>query len=315
MNARQTLASSVSGLFADQLAALLRRRLAPAAFRAALEELVLATRPAVEATFVDTILGGWLSGAAAGAEMLSAGPVLPGYVPPPNEPPAFSLLYPDGAPEPVVRLASIEEAVDHLRDRAILSSHDFYALQAGARQQAFTISADVTESTLGKINELLAELTAEAPSLGEFRERVLAAVPSLLIGEAHLEQVYRNSVNEAYSQGHERVLEHPLVQDEFPYRLYVPIHDERARPEHVALEWLGIDGTAVYHKNDPTWLRFRPPWSWNCRCGWIALSVEDAASYGVREAQEWLSTGIEPEHPPVARPPFDPDPRWERAVG
>jgi hypothetical protein len=313
VNARATLVSSVSGLLSEQLAALLRRKLAPAAFREALEKLILASRPAVEATFVDTILAGWLSGAAAGAEMLTPGPILAGWKVPPGEPPAGELLYPAGAPEPVVRLAAIEAAAEHLRDRAIFSSHDFYALQAGARQQAFTISANVTEQTLDKVNELLAELTAEAPSLAEFRERVLAAVPGLPIGEAHLEQVYRNSVNEAYSQGHERVLEHPLVADEFPYRLYVAIHDERARPEHRALEFLGIDGTAVYYKNDPTWVRFRAPWSWNCRCGWIALSVEDAASYGVREAQEWLATGVEPAHPPVARPPFDPDPRWERA--
>lgn len=67
----------------------------------------------------------------------------------------------------------------------------------------------------------------------------------LPLAESHLEQAYRNNVNEAFSQGMEQVLDHPLVEDAFPYRRYVRIRNARCRKEHAELEKLGLDGTAV----------------------------------------------------------------------
>lgn len=196
-----------------------------------------------------------------------------------------------------------------------MAPEDFYKLGAAAKQQAFTISGDLENASLEKLRDLLGDTLQHGGSLQTFSRAAHAAFETLPISETHLEQVYRNATNESYSQGMERVLDHPIVADGFPYRLYVPIHDARARHEHRALEKLGIDGTAVYHKDDPTWLRFRPPWDWGCRCGWVAISIKTAAKMGVREAQEWLSTGVEPAHPAVNPPPFSPPASWDRAQG
>lgn len=42
------------------------------------------------------------------------------------------------------------------------------------------------------------------------------------------------------------------------------------------------------------------------------MTIRDAARRGVKEAQQWLETGVEPPHPPVPEPPFRPSPAWER---
>src|SRR5262249_21071406 len=88
---------------------------------------------------------------------------------------------------------------------------------------------------------------------------------------------------------------------------YSAVHDSRARPEHRHLERLGLDGTAVYRRDDPVILQFWPPWDYNCRCAVVPLTVADAAARGVKEAQEWLRTGQPPAAPAfVAPPPFSP---------
>jgi hypothetical protein len=69
------------------------------------------------------------------------------------------------------------------------------------------------------------------------------------------------------------------------------------------MESLGLDGTAVYRRDDPVWDLFYPPWGWNCRCVVIPLSVEDAAARGVKEAMEWMRTGRPPVVPQYVNPP------------
>jgi hypothetical protein len=100
---------------------------------------------------------------------------------------------------------------------------------------------------------------------------------------------------------------HPVVAEIFPYQEYVPIHDGRVREEHEALAHLGIDGTGVYRREDPFWDYFTPPWGYQCRCGVNLLGIADAARLGVREASEWLETGVKPPlRSRLAEIPFKP---------
>lgn len=284
---------------------------------AELQDIVRSARPIVSQSIADAAVAGWLGGAAAVVVKLPDAPKPPAFASPPGEPPPrppFQLkLFPEGDDDSLVKFPGLERAAEQLYDRQIMAPEDFYKLGAKAKQQAFTISGDLENASLEKLRDLLGETLQKGGNLDTFARAARGAFETLPISDTHLEQVYRNATNEAYSQGMERVLDHPVVSGGFPYRLYVPIHDARARHEHRDLERLGIDGTAVYHKDDPTWLKFRPPWDWGCRCGWIALSIKSAAKLGVREAQEWLATGIEPNHPPVTPPPFSPPASWDRA--
>jgi hypothetical protein len=233
-----------------------------------------------------------------------------GAVPPAVVPPAMATVPAGFGAE----FPALEVAIKRFWQRGILPPDVYYSLSGAAKQQAFTISGGLTDATLGRVHEMLAEHLEgpvdRAAFVKEVREKVLA----LPISDAHVEHVFRNAVNESYSQGMETVLEQPIVADGFPYRAYHAIHDDRVEAEHLALEKLGLNGTNVYHKDDPTWGRFRPPWRWQCRCGWVAISIRQAARLGVAEAKEWLDTGVEPIHRFVEPPPFSPPVGWDRLL-
>ncbi len=222
-----------------------------------------------------------------------------------------------GGRGPEIEFPGLERAISQLAGRSLMSPEDFYAMTASARQQAFTVSGDLGEATIAKLHEILAENFRGPVDREGFSEEARKAITSLPISDAHLEQVFRNNTNESFSQGYEFVLDQPLVADEFPYRLYSAIHDDRVRDVHLGLERCGLDGTAVYHKDDPVWLAIRPPNDWNCRCGWIALSVESAAALGVKSAQEALAAGRAPLAVFVPWPVVDGEPvsfsaSWQR---
>lgn len=227
---------------------------------------------------------------------------------------ATAILLEPTAGFPSIEFPIIDSAVSVLQESGVVSPEFYYSLSRSARSNAFTITADITEATLGKVRDILADNATASGSRTEFFRNVRGMVEDLPISDAHLEQVFRNNVNSAYSDGGEGALADPAVSDAFPYRAYYPIRDDRARPEHLELEFLGLDGTNVYHYRDPVWAMFRPPWDWNCRCGWNPLTIRRAAGKGVKFAQQWLETGIEPLNQNVPFPDFLPSPSWQRLM-
>lgn len=232
-----------------------------------------------------------------------------------DPPPTSSLIYPNGAPQPSIRFPIIDNAGKILQESQVMQPDVFNGLAAEARQSAFTISGKLEDDTISKVKDILTENIQNVTNRTEFMARVREEIPKLPLSEAHLEQVFRNNTNAAYSDGQEKVLQNPIVGSAFPYRAYFAIRDSRARPEHLRLEKMGLSGTNVYYHLDPVWQIFRPPWDWNCRCGFIAFTKRQAARAGVQEAIKWLDTGVEPVHEFVARPDFLPSPSWVRVEG
>lgn len=264
----------------------------------------LATQAGGEAAFA-AFAGG------AGVAVALAGELGSSDLPPPTILPPDYLQNPDGS-DPVIEFPVIDRAVESLQAANVVDSATFYEASQEIRAESFTITADLEEKDLGKIRDLLAENVASNTSREDFMRDARDRVEMLGIADSHLEQVFRNNVNQKYSEGAEKALSAVLVVDHFPYRAYYAIRDDRVRDEHVALETLGLDGTNVYHRLDPVWLIFRPPWDWNCRCGFTPLSVRQASRRGVREATQWLETGVEPDHVFVTFPNFLPSESWQR---
>ena len=212
----------------------------------------------------------------------------------PPIPPSLPGMLGDAQPEDV-RFPLLEQAVKSLVERNILTREEFDRQADNAKSRAFTIAGGLTRDTIAAIHELLVDDVAEGASLTGFRERVEQALGASPIGPAHLENVFRTNVQAAFRDGREALASHPIVDEVFPYQRINAVHDSRTRPEHLALESLGIDGTNVYRRDDlPFWNTFTPPWDFNCRCNVTLLTVEAAAQAGVVEAQEWLRTGVKP---------------------
>lgn len=214
---------------------------------------------------------------------------------PPVDPPRWPGVFHDGPEE--IRFPKIEAAARTLRSRGALTRDQWDAADQQFRDQAFTVAGDLEARTVERIRDALAEQVDSGASLSEFIDRLKTDFGTSPIGGGHLETVYRTNVQSAFRDGRETIMRDPIVDELFPYQKYVPIHDDRVRHEHKQLGDLGLNGTGIYRRDDPFWDFFTPPWGFNCRCGVSPMTKEKAAAQGVREAQEWVRTGIPPEQP------------------
>lgn len=228
----------------------------------------------------------------------------------PPLPPALFPPRPDDA-APVVRLPAIERAARFLATRLDYTPAEFAQLDDQARAVGFTVAKAQTLDAVEKVRKALAQDVAEGGTLKAFRQTVREALDGSALADHQVEALYRTHTARAYSAGQIDVLDRPFVSSEFPYLLYDYTHDSRVRPEHVWLGTHGLNKTGVYRRDDPFWKKWFPPCGWNCRCVAIALSVEDAAARGVREARVWQETGEPPDVPEwVPAVPFDLPKGW-----
>lgn len=198
--------------------------------------------------------------------------------------------------EPLVEFPILTGAEEFLEEKAAISREEFDQLTDEFRREAFTIAGEIEVETIERVQSILIEDIESGTSLAGFRKKVEETIDEGTIGPAHLETVYRTNVQTAFAEGHDKLANNPIVAEVFPFIEYLPIDDGRVRDDHFELGSLGLDGTGIYWRDDPMWRHFRPPWDFNCRCGVNLLTREQAASRGVRAAQEWIDTGAEPQH-------------------
>jgi hypothetical protein len=176
------------------------------------------------------------------------------------------------------------------------------------RRNFFSVQGIESCEILVSVKRILAKCLQKGIDLRSFQRELKGAFgKTLALSPEVVEKVFRGNVNRAYIDGLLRTIEHPIVASGFPYLEFSATHDDRTPDTHLALEHLGLDGTAIYRRDDPFWRRFMPPLTDLCRCTVIPLSLEQAAEKGVKEAQESLRSGEPPKQPEwVISPPFDP---------
>ena len=257
----------------------------------------------------DARLAAWLLGGKTVADrVLTANPKGGAAVTPqPGPPPSFPPLLPiagwewdgDNAWLPI-----IEEAARDLERRRLMLPEEYRAAAADVRRQAFTAAVAQTAEATGKVRDVLVETVREGTGQRAFRKAVAEAVGESEVSPAYLENALRTNVQTAYSRGMDRVLDHPQVRDELPYEETLEIGDSRETDLCFVISRSGIGGTAIYRRDDPAYRHFIAPRHFGCRCGRRPLTIEQAAALGIKEAQQWLRTGIAP-----ARPAFVPWPK------
>jgi SPP1 gp7 family putative phage head morphogenesis protein len=262
--------------------------------------------PLIAETMRNAQLLTWLRAGQQAAKPLALQPTKP----PPREP-IFDRADDDREPSPIVSLPKIEAAANYLHTRLDFTQDEFEQLDDEAKQVGFTVARLASTEAVRAVRDALFDDITEGGTLRDFRRNVAEAIADSSLADHHVEAIYRTHLGRAYSAGQRRVLSTQLVSDEFPYLMYVATHDSRVRPDHLALEKMGLNGTAVYRSDDPFWDKFTPPWGWNCRCSTIPLSIEDAAEYGVREAIAWRDSGLPPTIPEwVTMPLFELPKGW-----
>lgn len=252
----------------------------------------------------------------------------------PELPTLEEVLFPNPEPEIVaVHLPALEKAVQAIEAAPVKLGKNYIETAKHVREGAFAITTDMSSKAVEDIRNELGKALVEGKSQEEFIDVVTKRISEEgnPISPPHIENVFRTNAMTAYSNSqYEAVTSNPLVNDAFPYGGYGATHDDRVRDEHKELEHLGIDGTNVYRIDDPTFIAFRPPWSFNCRCHWYPVTIEQAARKGIMEAKEWVDrakarakekggtfyqylNATKPDNPTYVTPPdFKPDPNFSR---
>ena len=251
-------------------------------------------------------------------------------MPPPELPPFDAVLFPEGIPPHVV-FPRLEEALQVLSNSPVAAGINYKETAEFVRKGAFAVTKDLSDKALVELRDTLADAIHHGKTIPEFFEDVAANVEeSGIISQPHLENIYRTNTMSYLSNGMVAAIKEPIISSHFPYARYAATRDARVRPEHKELEELGLQKSPIYRFDDPTFQKFLPPWSYNCRCRWYPVTVEDAAEAGVSEAVEWWKKAkllaeerggvpsqylaeVAPATPSyVTPPPFEPSPEFKR---
>lgn len=199
------------------------------------------------------------------------------------------LLLP-GPPEsiPTAEFPALADALKVLRNSPVASGVNYKHTADLVHKGSFAVTTDLGDHAVKQVHAIFADAIHAGVGRDVFIDRITERLGEGALSERHIENIFRTNAIAAFSDGQMRALQSPMVVDYFPYVAYWATRDARVRPEHKALETLGLQGTNIYRADDPTFKMFRPPWGYQCRCAWNSVTVEQAARRGVREAMDWL---------------------------
>lgn len=177
----------------------------------------------------------------------------------------------DGSDPSISFLAlPFEEAIADFQARGIVTPEQFRAMDAAARQRAFTAAGFATDSLRQHAYDALLSALENGETLSRFSRDLRSGSQSLgLVGDdpAYVETVFRTNIASAYGAGRLAQMEAPSVVAARPYVQLRAIVDGRTTSICLYLNGLTFD-----RRTDPGFVRFMPPNHYNCRTGSVLLA-------------------------------------------
>jgi SPP1 gp7 family putative phage head morphogenesis protein len=166
-----------------------------------------------------------------------------------------------------------DEAIDYFKRKKILDPDEFRKLTGKAKAGGFSISgiyqSDVLEGFHTEILDALETGKSQQQVVKRFKE-ILSGAGHEMLGNFHLESVFRSNMMTAYGVGRRRSMEE--VADLLPYWEYQDVGDDRVRPTHRVLHGVIYPATHIF------WSTHYPPWDFNCRC-WVNALLDMPDDY------------------------------------
>jgi SPP1 gp7 family putative phage head morphogenesis protein len=177
----------------------------------------------------------------------------------------------------LIQAPSLDEARAWFGDRTAMSKAEWDRLAREARREAFYLTTREGSEAAGQVYDALKEALVNEWGVPEFRRAVesrfrvwvgdvfgSASASTIAQADARVATVLRTNVMGALNAGRDAVFaraEDPeYATDPIVAYEYSAIMDSRTRATHAAM-----DGK-IFAKDDPIWLRWKPPAGYNCRC-------------------------------------------------
>jgi len=162
-------------------------------------------------------------------------------------------------------------SVARIKNRVAITKYYYEQLPKDIRALAFTVSNLETLRQIQMVQKSLQNAIDEGQSFDSWKDNLDTEVIEN-ISNARLETVYRTNTNNVYNQS---TRFNAMTSNVTPYLMYTAVGDERTRPEHMKLDGIVKRADSVF------WDEYTPPLGFNCRCGTIPLSKEDAEEIGI----------------------------------
>lgn len=172
-----------------------------------------------------------------------------------------------------------DDALAFFRARTPMPSGVFYALEAQARQKAFTVSNVAQMSMVQQALDSLDLALDQGMDLESWRKEIGPALEEAWAGTVQypawrLETIFRTNVQTAFSHGRVRQMRDPAVTALRPFWLFDAVLDGRTTDECSARDGVLLPA------DDPWWSENTPPLHFNCRSGIRSLRKSQADRRG-----------------------------------
>lgn len=166
------------------------------------------------------------------------------------------------------------------------------------QQRAFTVAGVIELRILAEIFVSLVTALERGDGLDRWKADVRRGIAAWRTSGHHLETIYRNNVQAAFSAGRWHQLNHPAVVRRRPFLMYDAVLDGQTSDICRPLN------NTVRHRDDTFWAAHHPPLHHRCRSAIRALTPRQAERRGITTLGE-LSQLPAPQEGFGALPTFD----------
>lgn len=171
----------------------------------------------------------------------------------------------------------LEEVIAYCRKHLDLPDEEFAKIETAAAERAATVDGLAQLDLVSDVWRSIESAVTNGTTLEDFRQDIGTKLYSAWGGDdpARLENVFRTSIQSAYSAGRYVQNNKPEVKATHPYSRFSAVIDGRTSDICEAL-----DGT-VLPSDDDFWASHQPPLHYQCRSDVTAMTAEEAAENGI----------------------------------
>lgn len=169
-----------------------------------------------------------------------------------------------------VQFDSVGKGIEWLRNRLSIPKAAMRDAEREGITNAFTLAGDLSEATLDRIKESLAQAQARGDNLEAWRGALDQILGDGGFAAARSELIFRQESQNAQQAGMREELQDPDYQDWIVGYEYITMDDDRVRETHAAMH--GV----IFRADDPAVDVWWPPNGFNCRCVLLPIDKLEA---------------------------------------
>lgn len=176
------------------------------------------------------------------------------------------------------------DAARHFAKKAALTDEVFETLSAQARRFAFRVATVHKAKLIQDVRNKVLAAIEKGTSWAQVQRELLAAFDTESIPKPALHRLrtmFITNTQQAYNDARREVLDDPDISEAFPFRQYLTVGNGVAGVNNVRAEHAALHGK-VFAWDDAFWDEHTPPWGFNCRCTFVALTAGQVAAMGVK---------------------------------